>query len=326
MIKIGTQNREISQVLSQVLEYFFGGVYKFLGRFEKWFFEYYVDGENSVDSTTAISAESSVLWKNPILFDNTPDSYAINYLSNRNSFKLADFVNIISSLQNDYQHNYTDENYNLRRKEKLYFSASKRSRQWKHRKIKKLPTVGKMPTIFESYPYPLPLEDFMATAEETFLPRLLKHNLNVNHFWKKKLACTLSKEEEIDINSTLNEPAFIPIIEVKSNVISSIDTTLESRTKIESELYEEPSLLSTTEMESIGFSLVTEQLALTSTIEQQSDIVSLEDSTLIPKIEVEPAVVLPITEETSASSTKLDQVAISPVEVESYQNSGEISI
>ena len=27
MIKIGTQNREISQVLSQVLEYFFGGVY-----------------------------------------------------------------------------------------------------------------------------------------------------------------------------------------------------------------------------------------------------------------------------------------------------------
>ena len=27
IIKIGTQNREISQVLSQVLEYFFGGVY-----------------------------------------------------------------------------------------------------------------------------------------------------------------------------------------------------------------------------------------------------------------------------------------------------------
>ena len=27
MIKIGTQNREISLVLSQVLEYFFGGVY-----------------------------------------------------------------------------------------------------------------------------------------------------------------------------------------------------------------------------------------------------------------------------------------------------------
>ena len=27
MIKIGTQNRELSQVLSQVLEYFFGGVY-----------------------------------------------------------------------------------------------------------------------------------------------------------------------------------------------------------------------------------------------------------------------------------------------------------
>ena len=30
MIKIGTQNREISQVLSQVLEYFFGGVYLML--------------------------------------------------------------------------------------------------------------------------------------------------------------------------------------------------------------------------------------------------------------------------------------------------------
>ena len=30
MIKIGTKNREISQVLSQVLDYFFGGVYVFL--------------------------------------------------------------------------------------------------------------------------------------------------------------------------------------------------------------------------------------------------------------------------------------------------------
>ena len=58
---------------------------------------------------------------------------AIEVFKNINS--TVNFVNNSSNLQNDNQHNYTHEEYNLMRKGKLYLSALNRNCPRKNRKI-----------------------------------------------------------------------------------------------------------------------------------------------------------------------------------------------
>ena len=145
------------------LSYF---VYKFLRRFETRFFEYYLDNEddsrkNFLASATNISAGANVLLAKPNPIKNIFRSSRANFSPHRNSIKPDQSVIKPFSLQNNYQHNSTGEDYYLMRKDKLYFSALNRSRPRKFRKLKKLPTVGIMPTIIESFPYPVPLEHFM---------------------------------------------------------------------------------------------------------------------------------------------------------------------
>ena len=54
----------------------------------------------------------------------------------------------------------------MKRKERLYVSALNRSRPLKYPKVRKLPTIGNLPTIFESLPYPVTLEALMNPIEE----------------------------------------------------------------------------------------------------------------------------------------------------------------
>ena len=59
MIKIGTQNRETSQVLSQVLEYFFGGVYEPLSTVHLILTPLYCVAYNLVQNSSKTHAQRS---------------------------------------------------------------------------------------------------------------------------------------------------------------------------------------------------------------------------------------------------------------------------
>ena len=107
-------------------------VYKFLRRFENRIFGYHLEDdtyENSVCSATFITAGSEMLWANAVPYHRIPDSSTV---TSRNNFKSVEAiksnsVNNSSSFQNYYLHNFTDEDYNLKRKEKLYLTALNRS-------------------------------------------------------------------------------------------------------------------------------------------------------------------------------------------------------
>ena len=58
----------------------------------------------------------------------------------------------------------------MKRKERLYISALIRGRPHKYPKVRRLQTVGNLPTIFESVPYPVPLDALISlTGEEQVL-------------------------------------------------------------------------------------------------------------------------------------------------------------
>ena len=116
-----------------------------------------------------------MLCVNPVPFGNILNSSEVNYSPYRNSFKPDDFANNPSGIKNGHQHNYVkvmiyddiyDEGNDLKKKEMLYLFALNRNCPRKSKKkIKKLPTVSNLPTIFESYTYPLTIEEFLSGAE-----------------------------------------------------------------------------------------------------------------------------------------------------------------
>ena len=121
-------------------------VYEFLKGLECRYFEHHPDDEDtyeiSIGSTTTITTASDMLWGNPVPNDNILDPYAVNKPSSRNSFKEIVFfnysntnstssINYFSSFQFDNQPDYTEEEYNLKKKEKLYLSSLNRSRNSK---------------------------------------------------------------------------------------------------------------------------------------------------------------------------------------------------
>ena len=148
-------------------------VYKFLRRLENRIFGYHFDDEddayeNSIGSATTTSAGPDMLWANLVPYHSIPDSSIVTPRNNLKSVEVFknNSVNNSFSFRNHCQHKSTDEDYNLKRKDKLYLAALNRSCPRKSKKIKKVPTVGNLPTIFEFYPYPLPIEVLLSVSEE----------------------------------------------------------------------------------------------------------------------------------------------------------------
>ena len=76
----------------------------------------------------------------------------------------------------------------MKRKEKLYIYALNRGRPRKYPNLRKIPTVGNLPTIFESWPYPATPDDFMNPVEDEAVTEAIEV------IYKVRPICTLSKQ------------------------------------------------------------------------------------------------------------------------------------
>ena len=280
-------------------------VYKFLRRLECKYFGYHLDFEDDayeilIGSATIISAGPETLWSNPVPNDNILDPYALNNHPSRNSFEAAAvFKNIhnansiddFSNFLNDNPSAYTDEDYYLDRKDKLYLSALNKSCPRKSRKMKKVPTVGNLPTIFEPYIYPLPVKTLMSAEATPFS----SNEIEAPHesFIEVESSFEPSREVEPHINSPVYEQSALPTKEIGSEVISSSEpaVALEVDSVIFSPVTKEPYSMSTTNAELDIISSI--EPALMSTIEAESNIIAPATPTLVSNTEVETDVILP---------------------------------
>ena len=133
-----------------------------------------------------------------------------------------------------------------------------------------MPTVGNLPTIFESYAYPLIIEEFLSGAE-TETRSVSSTEIETPELIDMEPAITQSRKVEPDINSSLNqETALMPTIKTEWDLIPLLNEEPNSTPTIEIEL----DRATTIKIESNSTSPIKE-IALMSTINVHSDVSSV---------------------------------------------------
>ena len=142
-------------------------------------------------SATVTLAGSSMLWCDDIegyKFKVIHSSSTVANSSTNSYSEIVDLHDQIKStllveqsknFQNRYPQISTDEESDLKKKEKLYILVLNRSHSYKYPKIKRLPNIGNLQTIFETFSYSLTSNALTSPTEKQDLTELTENTNEV---------------------------------------------------------------------------------------------------------------------------------------------------